>query len=76
MRAYRKSMLDALRWDPDGPALPVELVLLPQRLGYRVVELPIDYRERIGKTTLHRWDSTLWTFKRIWRAARQPRAQG
>jgi len=76
MRAYRKSMLDALRWDPDGPALPVELVLLPQRLGYRVVQLPIDYRERIGKTTLHRWDSTVWTFKRIWRAARQPRAQG
>lgn len=76
MRAYRKSMLDALRWDPDGPALPVELVLLPQRLGYRVVQLPIDYRERVGKTTLHRWDSTLWTVKRIWRAAWQPRAQG
>jgi len=70
MRAYRKSMLDALQWDPQGPALPVELVLLPQRLGYRVVELPIDYRERIGKTTLHRWDSTLWTFRRIWRARR------
>jgi hypothetical protein len=35
-----------------------------------VAELPIDYRERIGNTTLHRWDSTKWTFKRIFRMAR------
>lgn len=70
MRAYRKTMLDQLSWDPNGPALPVDLVLLPQRLGFKVVELPIDYRERIGQTTLHRWTSTLWTFKRIFRMAR------
>ncbi len=72
MRAYRRTMLEALKWDPNGAALPVELVLLPQRLGYRVVQLPIDYRERLGQTTLHRWDSTKWTFKRILRAARVP----
>ena len=70
MRAYRRTMLEALAWDPNGAALPVELVLLPERLGYRVVERPIVYRERIGQTTLHRWDSTRWTFKRIFRAAR------
>ena len=70
MRAYRKAMLDRLAWDPNGPALPVELVLLPQRMGFKVAELRIDYRERIGATTLHRWDSTKWTFKRIWRMAR------
>lgn len=29
-----------------------------------------DYRERIGTTTLHRWHSTKWTFKRVWRMAR------
>jgi len=73
MRAYRKTMLQVLRWDPVGPALPVELVLLPQRLGYKVVQIPIEYRERVGNTTLHRWSSTLWTFKRIWRMARVPR---
>jgi hypothetical protein len=39
-------------------------------MGFKVVEIPIDYRERIGTTTLHRWSSTLWTFKRIWRMAR------
>jgi glycosyltransferase involved in cell wall biosynthesis len=75
MRAYRKSMLKELHWDPNGPALPVELVLLPQRKGFRVVQIPIDYKERIGSTSLHRWESTLWTFKRIWRMARTPRAR-
>jgi len=75
MRAYRKTMLNELTWDPNGPALPVELVLLPQLKGFRVVQLPIDYRERIGNTSLHRWNSTLWTFRRIWRMALTPRTR-
>jgi glycosyltransferase involved in cell wall biosynthesis len=70
MRAYRRSMLQDLTWDPRGPGLPVELLLLPLRLGYKVVQIPIDYRERIGTTTLHRWSSTIWTFRRILRMAR------
>lgn len=68
MRAYRKSMIDAVQWNPRGPALPVDMYVIPFRRGYRVVEIPIDYRERIGDTTLHRFSSTLWTFKRLWRA--------
>ena len=68
MRAYRKSMIDAVQWDPRGPALPVDMYVIPFRRGYRVIEIPIDYRERIGDTTLHRFSSTLWTFKRLWRA--------
>ena len=68
MRAYRKSMIDAVRWDPRGPALPVDMYVIPYRRGFRVTEIPIDYRERIGTTTLHRFSSTLWTFKRLWRA--------
>lgn len=70
MRAYRKSMIDAVRWDPRGPALPVDMYVIPFRRGFRVAEIPIDYRERIGTTTLHRFSSTLWTFKRLWRARR------
>ena len=65
MRAYRASMLRALRFKSDGPALPVELLIKPARLGYRVTEVPIEYRERIGTTTLHRFSSTVWTFRRI-----------
>lgn len=70
MRAYRKTMIEAVHWDPNGPALPVDMLIVPYRLGYRVVEVPIEYRERIGETTLRRFKSTLWTFKRLWRARR------
>jgi len=75
MRAYRMSMLQELGWDSNGPALPVELLLLPFRKGYRVEDVAIDYRERIGQTTLNRWSSTKWTFKRIWNMSRVPRVR-
>lgn len=68
MRAYRKTMIEAVQWDPRGPALPVDMYVIPYRRGFKVTEIPIDYRERIGTTTLHRFSSTLWTFKRLWRA--------
>ena len=68
MRAYRKTMIDAVQWDPYGPALPVDMIVIPHRMGFKVVDVPIDYRERIGTTTLQRWNSTKWTFKRLWRA--------
>ena len=68
MRAYRKTMIDAVQWDPCGPALPVDMIVIPHRMGFKVVDVPIDYRERIGTTTLQRWNSTKWTFKRLWRA--------
>lgn len=68
MRAYRKSMIDAVTWNPQGPALPVDMYVVPFRRGFKVTEIPIDYRERIGETTLHRFSSALWTFKRLWKA--------
>ena len=70
MRAYRKSMIDAVQWNERGPALPVDMLLIPYRRGFKVAEIPIDYRERIGQTTLHRWSSTVATFKRLWNARR------
>jgi glycosyltransferase involved in cell wall biosynthesis len=70
MRAYRKSMIDAVQWNPRGPALPVDMIAIPFRRGYKVEDVKIDYRERIGQTTLHRFESTLWTFRRLWRARR------
>lgn len=68
MRAYRKSMIDKVPWDPNGPALPVDMLIVPYRMGFRVAEIPIEYRERIGASTLQRFRSTWWTFKRLWRA--------
>jgi glycosyltransferase involved in cell wall biosynthesis len=76
MRAYRKSMLEQVRWDPNGPALPVDMLVIPHRMGFRVTEVPIEYRERIGQTTLQRWNSTVWTFRRLWRARRVARVTG
>jgi len=68
MRAYRKTMIDAVTWNPRGPALPVDMLLIPFRRGFKVMDVNIDYRERIGTTTLHRWQSTVWTLKRIWKS--------
>ena len=68
MRAYRKSMLDQVKWEAKGAALPVDMYVIPYKKGFKTTEIPIDYRERIGTTTLHRWSSTIWTFKRLWRA--------
>jgi glycosyltransferase involved in cell wall biosynthesis len=68
MRAYRRTMLHAIRWRADAPALPVELLLKPIRLGYRVEEISIHYAERLGETTLDRLASTVWTVKRIARS--------
>ncbi len=68
MRAYRKSMLELVLWNPRGPALPVDMLVIPYRMGFRVEEIAIDYRERVGTTTLNRWQSTVWTFKRLWKA--------
>ena len=67
MRAYRRSVVQGVTFDAAGPALPVELLLKPALLGYRMAEIFIPYRERIGATTLRRWESTVWTLKRIFR---------
>jgi len=72
MRAYRKSMIDGIEWDPNGAALPVDMLLIPYRRGFRIAEIPIDYSERVGETTLRRFTSTIWTFRRLWNARRVP----
>lgn len=67
MRAYSRRVIQEVAVDPNGPALPVELLLKPALCGFRVREVFIPYGERIGETTLQRWSSTVWTFRRILR---------
>jgi glycosyltransferase involved in cell wall biosynthesis len=67
MRAYSRELIERVDADPNGPALPVELLLKPALMGFRIREIFIPYGERIGQTTLHRWSSTVWTFRRILR---------
>ncbi len=65
MRAYRKSLIDNLRCDANGAALPVELLLRPIKEGYKVKVITIPYRQRIGETTMRPLQSAWWTLKRI-----------
>jgi hypothetical protein len=70
MRGYRSSMLREVDFDAQGSALPVELLIKPARLGYRLTEIGIDYRERVGQTTLDHFESTVWTYWRMLRLLR------
>jgi glycosyltransferase involved in cell wall biosynthesis len=76
MRAYRKSMLEKVVWNARGQALPVDMLIIPYRMGFNVVDIPIEYRERVGTTTLNRWQSTLWTLRRLWNARAVQRSHG
>lgn len=67
MRAYRKTMLDSLPFDPEGMALPVELQIGPQRMGFNCQEFFIEYKSRIGDSKIVPLEGTIWTFRRIWR---------
>jgi glycosyltransferase involved in cell wall biosynthesis len=65
MRAYRKSMLEQLPYQAQGAALPVELLLRPIKLGLKVKMVFIDYRTRIGDSTMLPLQSAWWTLKRV-----------
>ena len=67
MRAYRKSVVEALHYDPKGLAQPVELLLRPLREGRRLKIVNIPYRMRIGESTLHPLRGAWWTLRRILR---------
>lgn len=68
MRAYSKSIIKNLPYEIKGVSLPVELILWPLRLGYRVKFVDIDYKERIGQSKLEPLKAAWWTVVRILRA--------
>ena len=65
MRAYRSSLIEKLKYNPKGAALPVELLTRSVKIGARVKVIPIDYHERIGVSTMRPLQSAWWTFKRL-----------
>jgi len=73
MRAYRKTVIDELKFDAGGPALPVDLLLIPLKLGYKVGNRFISYRDRIGVSTMDPLPSAWWTLKRILRTRFTPK---
>jgi SAM-dependent methyltransferase len=65
MRGYRSSVIRAFSFDGEGDALPIDTVLWPARSGYHVVEIPIEYQERVGASKLRKVSGTVWTFLRL-----------
>lgn len=68
MRAYRSSVIRAFDFDGEGDAIPIDTLLYPAKSGYRVVEIPISYDERVGVSKLRKLAGTFWTFVRLARA--------
>lgn len=52
MRAYRKKVIHDINWT-ENVGLSAELLFRPAKKGYRIIEIPIPYRERIGETKLN-----------------------
>jgi SAM-dependent methyltransferase len=65
MRGYRSSVIRSFYFDGEGDALPIDTLLWPARSGYQVVEIPIDYQDRVGTSKLRKVAGTVWTFIRL-----------
>jgi glycosyltransferase involved in cell wall biosynthesis len=52
MRAYRRELIHAIDWT-ENTGLSAELIFRPARRGYKIKEISIPYRERLGETKLN-----------------------
>ena len=52
LRAYKREVIRSIEWT-ENTGLSLELMFKPAALGYKVIEIPIDYRERIGMVKLN-----------------------
>jgi len=64
MRAYRKDVVHSIDWT-ENVGLSAELLFRPALRGFKIIEIPIDYRPRIGKTKLNPLTGGLGIFKSI-----------
>jgi SAM-dependent methyltransferase len=65
MRGYRSSLIKAFAFSGEGDALPIDTLIWPARSGYHVVEVPIEYQERVGVSKLRKLAGTVWTMIRL-----------
>jgi glycosyltransferase involved in cell wall biosynthesis len=68
LRLYRMSELRNLNWNKPDYGFTVELLLVPLAKRFKVKELPISYRERIGSSQLMKFKSLIATFVSIIRS--------
>jgi glycosyltransferase involved in cell wall biosynthesis len=64
MRAYRKEVVHSIDWT-ENVGLSAELIFRPALRGFKIIEIPIDYRPRIGETKLNPLSGGLGIFKSI-----------
>jgi glycosyltransferase involved in cell wall biosynthesis len=51
-RAFKKEMFDKLDVKAKGLEFETKMTVRAAKLGYKIVEIPIEYRERVGKSKL------------------------
>jgi glycosyltransferase involved in cell wall biosynthesis len=66
-RAYRRGVIKMFDWDYVGYAFPIDLIFWPAMAGLKIKEIQIEYRERIGESTLVRGPSGAASVKRLFR---------
>lgn len=64
MRAYSKEVIHDINWT-ENVGLSAELLLRPALRKYKIIEIPISYRDRIGKTKLNPITGGMGIFKSI-----------
>ena len=51
-RAFKREMFDKLNVTAKGLEFETKMTVRAAKLGYNIVEIPIEYRERVGKSKL------------------------
>lgn len=52
LRAFRREMFDKLDVKAKGLEFETKMTVRAAKLGYKIVEIPIEYRQRVGKSKL------------------------
>jgi glycosyltransferase involved in cell wall biosynthesis len=68
MRAYRKEVIHSINWT-ENVGLSAELLFRPALKKYKIIEISIDYRERLGETKLNPITGGIGIFKSIMKYA-------
>jgi glycosyltransferase involved in cell wall biosynthesis len=71
MRAYRSSVITSIEWVPLR-FFPAEQALRLYQSGCRVIEVPIDYRIRIGEVKMRKVRDTLALLHAIYHCWKKP----
>jgi len=64
MRAYRREVIHNINWT-ENVGLSAELLFKPALRGYKIIEIPINYKPRLGETKLNPFTGGLGILKSI-----------